>query len=122
MQGGRLERHLGDVVVLPGETERLAGPQARQDGQRLIEFGRAYARVRLLAEEAVIPLRRVTEPTPSTNRPPDSRSSETVSRATFHGRRRANGVTIVPIVSRRVRSATAASPTQGSAMGWKLGS
>ena len=55
-------------------------------------------------------------PTPSTSRPPDSRSRVTVSLATFQGRRRASGVTIGPSRSRSVASATPVSSIHGSAM------
>jgi hypothetical protein len=55
-------------------------------------------------------------PTPSTNRPPDSRSRVTVSLASFQGRRLGSGVTIGPSRSRSVARATAVSSTQGSAM------
>jgi hypothetical protein len=41
----------------------------------------------------------------------------TVSRASFHGRLRATGVTIVPIRMRSVRMAMAASAIQGSHIG-----
>ena len=48
------------------------------------------------------PNRSLPSPTPSTSRPPLSRSSVTVSRATLAGRRRASGVTIGPSRSRSV--------------------
>ena len=54
-------------------------------------------------------------PAPSVSRPPLSRSSVAVSRATFTGRRRASGVTIGPSRIRPVAAATAASVIRGSA-------
>ena len=53
------------------------------------------------------------KPTPSVSRPPLSRSSVAVSRATFTGRRRASGVTIGPSRTRSVAVATAASVIHG---------
>jgi hypothetical protein len=58
----------------------------------------------------------VPSPTPSTSRPPESRSRVTVSRASFHGRRLGNGVTIGPSRTRSVASATPASRIHGSAI------
>ena len=61
------------------------------------------------------PVRSEPIPTPRINRPPLSRSSVTVSRASWCVRRRGSGVIIGPIVTREVASATAASVTHGSA-------
>ena len=55
-------------------------------------------------------------PTPNTNRPPESRSTVVVSRASFCGRLLGTGVTVVPIVIVVVAAATAPSATQGSTM------
>jgi hypothetical protein len=54
-------------------------------------------------------------PTPRTRRPPERRSSVTVSRATFAGRRRARGVTSGPMRIRSVAAAIALRAIQGSA-------
>ena len=56
-------------------------------------------------------------PAPNTSRPPESRSSEAVSRATFCGRRRARMQTITPRRTRSVLAATAAIVIHGSATG-----
>jgi hypothetical protein len=61
------------------------------------------------------PLRSEPAPTPSTSRPPLSRSSVTVSRASSCGRRRASGVTSGPVISRSVRLTMAAIVIHGSA-------
>ena len=53
-------------------------------------------------------------PTPKTNRPFESWSIETVSRATFQGLRRGKGVTRAPIRIRVVFIAIAAKATHGS--------
>jgi hypothetical protein len=54
-------------------------------------------------------------PAPTTSRPPDSRSTVTVSRATSPIRRRASTFTRTPILIRVVRAATAAITATGSA-------
>ena len=56
----------------------------------------------------------VPRPTGSTSRPFDSTSSDTASRASFHGRRRGGANTSAPIVTRSVRIAIAASTIHGS--------
>ena len=50
-------------------------------------------------------------------RPPLSRSSVVTSLASFHGRRRATGVIIVPSLIRDVRAATTARTCHGSTTG-----
>ncbi len=50
-------------------------------------------------------------------RPPLSRSSVVISLASFHGRRRATGVIIVPRAMRVVPAATTARTCQESTMG-----
>jgi hypothetical protein len=60
-------------------------------------------------------VRSLPAPTPSTSRPPLSRSSVTVSRASWCGRRRASGVTSGPMITRSVDIATADRVTHGSA-------
>ena len=100
-----------------GVGERRAAPQAREDLQALVEQVGAAARVHLLAERRELVPRPAARPTPSTNRPPESTSSATVSRATFHGRRRDSGVTIIPSRTRSVRAAIAASAIHGSVAG-----
>src|SRR5215207_5261943 len=59
--------------------------------------------------------RSLPRPTPSVSRPPLSRSSVAVSRATLTGLRRASGVTIGPSRIRSVAVAIAASVIHGSA-------
>jgi hypothetical protein len=61
------------------------------------------------------PPRSEPAPTPRTSRPPLSRSSVTVSRASCCGRRRASGVTSGPVISRSVRVVIAAIVIHGSA-------
>lgn len=56
-------------------------------------------------------------PTPSTTRPPLKWSRVAACLATFHGRRRGNGVTIGPSRILLVLIATAARVIQGSAAG-----
>jgi hypothetical protein len=64
---------------------------------------------------AVLPLvREGPIPTPSTSRPPLSRSRVTVCRATTTGRRRGSGVTSVPSRTRLVAVAAAVSVIHGS--------
>ena len=90
------EGGLLDGVVLAVVGERLAAPQPGEDVQRLVEHVGAGARVALVAEgdELVLGLR--PRPAPKIRRPPQSRSSVAVSRATLAGRRRDSGVTITP--------------------------
>ncbi len=56
-------------------------------------------------------------PTPRVTRPPDRWSSDVTSRATFHGRRRARGVTIGPRRTVVVSVAMAARAIHGSVIG-----
>ena len=56
-------------------------------------------------------------PTPRITRPPLSRSSVVVCRASCQGRRRGTGVIMVPSLIREVRVATTPSTSHGSAMG-----
>jgi hypothetical protein len=51
---------------------------------------------------------------PATSRPPDSRSTVEICRARVHGRRRASGVTIAPILIWLVAIAMAARVVQAS--------
>jgi hypothetical protein len=109
----------GDVVdgVVPAAVaDRLSTPRRWEDSQRLVEHLGAHSSVEFIAglaeliAEAVIP-----EAGPSTSRPPLSRSSVAVSRATLTGRRRARGVTMGPKVSDSVAVAIAARVIHGSA-------
>lgn len=65
-----------------------------------------------LPADEVVP--HVAMPTPRVRRPPLSRSSAAVSRATLAGRRRGSGDTIGPSRSRSVLVAIAASAIHGS--------
>ena len=110
------ETHAVDRVVLAAVVHRFARPGGRQDLERLVEHARASAVVELLAGDRVLAREPVApRPTPSVSRPPLSRSSVAVSRATLTGLRRASGVTIGPSRIRSVAVATAVSVIHGSA-------
>ena len=85
-----------------------ASPSSRSSARRARSCSSPNAAHSLCAPPAL------PSPAPNTSRPFESRSSETVSRASFCGRRRASGVTSAPIRSRSVATAIAARAIQGS--------
>src|SRR5262249_32523689 len=54
--------HLVDMEVLPAERERLAGPEAGEDGEPFVEELRAHVRIQLLAEVRVAGVALVADP------------------------------------------------------------
>ena len=106
----------GDAAVHRPRLE-LAVPVGREPLQPVVEQPRALARRPSSPNRAGSnsPVVSLPIPTPSTSRPPLSRSSVTVSRASWCGRRRGTGVTSGPMITRSVTIATAASTTHGSA-------
>ena len=96
----RVDRVLGALVI-----DRLPRPERGQQLRAPRRAGRRGGPDRGPRRTARTRARPPTpSPAPKTSRPPLSRSSDAVSRATFHGRRRASGVTSAPI---RIRSVDA---------------
>jgi hypothetical protein len=97
LSGGWSEDRLLHKVVTTLEGEWLPRPKSSDDLERLIELPRATSKVTVFSEGLELLVRLRSEARANPRRPPESKSSEAISRATFQGLRRGNALTSTPI-------------------------